>query len=255
MKTIRHGFMILCTAALFPALPAAAADPSSPAPQVTVPGASEPEATHRSWDPLPFSLSTEMRATWIVQDDARRLWGKRSPSGGALSFAYDGFRVARKTTVGLDLAWVSITASTTNDVQLPQKMNTQVFDLGVSLRYEVFPWLSPYARVAGGVGWATLSMGSSGFDLRDRVALFEGSAGAGLLARSPGVRIALARRSFRLALVGRVEGGYITGNATNFSLKLHTSGVNTDPIPVAPVSVGEVARRFPYLRVSLGVAF
>jgi hypothetical protein len=30
---------------------------------------------------------------------------------------------------------------------------------------------------------------------------------------------------------------------------------NKNPIPVEPVSVGEVARRFPYLRISLGVGF
>jgi hypothetical protein len=146
-------------------------------------------------------------------------------------------------------------ASTATGLDLPQKSSTQAFDLGLSLRYRVFRWLSPYARVAGGMGWATLSVGSPGFALRDRAFLYQGSAGGGLLFRSPGVRLVRSQRWPPVAFVGRVEGGYTMGNDASFSLKPSLSGSTKDPIPLAPVSVGEVTRRFPYLRVSLGVGF
>jgi len=255
MTTIRHGFLILSTAALLPALPVVAHGAPAPAAEEAILEASVPEASPTSWEPLRFALAAEIQTGWMVQDDARLLWGRRSPTGAGLSLSYDAPRVARKTTVGLDLSWLATTVSTTNGLDLPQKTSTQVFGLGVSLRYDVFRWLSPYARVAGGMGWAALTMGSPGFDLRDREFLYQGSAGAGLLVRSPAVRLSHSGRLPALAFVGRVEGGYTLGNATDFSLKLYSDGSGKDPIPVEAVSVGEVARRFPYLRISLGVGF
>ena len=255
MTTIRHAFLILSTAAFVPALPAAADSPAEPAAQAAIPAAIEPEPPSRSWEPFRFSLSAEVQTAWMLQDDARRLWGKRSLAGAGLSLAYDAIDFGGKTTLGLDLSWLSTTASTTNSLDLTQKTSTHVFNLGLSLRYEVFRWLSPYARVAGGMGWTSLSMGSSGLDLHDRVLLYQGSAGAGLLVRSPSVRIGHTRRWPSLAVVGRVEGGYIMGNATSFSLKSSLNGSNQDPIPLEPVSVGQAARRFPYLRITIGVGF
>jgi hypothetical protein len=260
MTTIRQGFLILSTAGLLPALPAAADSPAWPAAQAAIPAASEPEAPTTSWEPLRFALAAEIQTAWMLQDDARRLWGKRNVGGAGLSLSYDAVEVSDRMTLGLDLSWLATVVSTTMawtaaGLDLPQKSSTQVFSLGLSLRYQVFRWLSPYARVAGGTGWAALTVGSPGFDLRDRAFLYQGSAGAGLLFRSSGVRLIRSPRWPPVAFVGRVEGGYTMGNATNFSLTLHTDGSIKDPIPVAPVSVGEVARRFPYLRVSVGVGF
>jgi len=255
MTTIRHRFLILSTAAFLPALPVAAQDALPPAARTAVPQASETEAHSTSWEPLRFALAAEIQTAWMLQDDARRLWGKRNTGGAGLSLSYDAPQVARKTTVSLDLSWLASAVSTTNGLDLPQKTSTQIFGLGLSVRYDVFRWLSPYARVAGGMGWAALTMGSPDFDLRDRAFVYQGSAGAGLLVRSPGVHLVRSRRWPPLAFVGRVEGGYTIGNATDLSLKLHSSGSGKDPIPVEAVSVGEVARRFPYLRVSLGVGF
>ncbi len=271
MKTICHGFLILSTVTLLPAFPAAAADPPGPAAEPAIPApaagppwpvayqafhrATEPEFPATSWAPLRFSLAGEVRAAWMLQDDARRLWGRRSLYGEGLSVSYDALRVGGKTTIGLDLSWLATVASTTPSSELSQKTSTQVFDLGLTVRYQVFRWLSPYARVAGGMGWTAFSIDSSNFDLRDRALLYQGSAGAGLLFRSPGLRIDRTRLWPVVAFIGRVEGGYTVGNATDFSLKLHSDASNKDPIPVESVSVGEVARRFPYLRISLGVGF
>ena len=191
----------------------------------------------------------------MLQDDARRLWGKPGLFGEGLSVSYEALRVGGKTTLGLDLSWLATMASTPPDSQLSQKTSTQVFDLGLTARYQVFRWLSPYARVAGGMGWEVLSIASSGLDLRDRVFLYQGSAGAGLFFRSAGLRFDRTRPWPQVAFVGRVEGGYTIGNATDFLLKLHSDGSNKDPIAVEPVSVGEVVRRFPYMRITVGVGF
>lgn len=260
MKPICQGFLMLLIAALGPALPAAADSSALPATRAAIPAASEPEAPTTSWEPLRFALAAEIQTAWMLQDDARQLWGRRSVGGAGLSLSYDAVEVSDRMTLGLDLSWLATAVSTTMawtaaGLDLPQKSSTQVFNLGLSLRYRVFRWLSPYARVAGGTGWAALMVGSPGFDLRDRVFLYQGSAGAGLLVRSPGVRIGHSRRWPPLALVGRVEGGYSVGNDASFSLKPSLSGSTKDPIPLAPVSVGEATRRFPYLRVSVGVGF
>ena len=236
-------------------IPAAAAGPPWPVAQQPIPQAKEPEGPATTWDPVRFSLSAQVQVGWMLQDDARRLWGKQGLFGEGLSVSYEALRVGGKIAVGLDLSWLATIASTPPDSQLSQKTSTQVFDLGLTVRYQVFRWLSPYARVAGGMGWAALSIGSSDLDLRDRVFLYQGSAGAGLLFRSPGLRFDRTRPWPQVAFVGRVEGGYTMGNATDFSLKLHSEGSNKDPIPVAPVSVGEAARRFPYLRITVGVGF
>jgi hypothetical protein len=290
MKTICHGFLILSTAALLPAFPAAAdgappwpvaqqpipaaADgpppwpsyqrpmpaaaarpPAWPVAQQPIPEPSEPEGPVTSWDPLRFSLSAEVHAAWMLQDDARRLWGKSSLFGEGLSLSYDALRVGSTARVGLDLSWLATMVSTPSSSALSQKTSTQVFDLGLTVRYEVFRWFSPYARVAGGMGWTALSIGSSDLDLRDRAFLYQGSAGAGLLFRTAGLRFDRAKPWPQVAFIGRVEGGYTMGNATDFSLKLHSDGSNQAPIPVASVSVGEVARRFPYLRITVGIGF
>lgn len=290
MKTICHGFLILSTAALLPAFPAAAdgappwpvaqqpmpaaADgpppwpsyqrpmpaaaarpPAWPVAQQPIPEPSEPEGPVTSWDPLRFSLSAEVHAAWMLQDDAQRLWGRRSLFGEGLSLSYDALRVGSTARVGLDLSWLATMVSTPSSSALSQKTSTQVFDLGLTVRYEVFRWFSPYARVAGGMGWTALSIGSSDLDLRDRAFLYQGSAGAGLLFRTAGLRFDRAKPWPQVAFIGRVEGGYTMGNATDFSLKLHSDGSNQAPIPVAPLAVGEVARRFPYLRITVGIGF
>jgi hypothetical protein len=260
MTTIRRAFLMLSTTALLPALPATADGPTPPATQAAIPEASEPTLPTTAWEPLRFALAAEFQTGWMLQDDARRLWGKRSVGGVGLSFSYDAIRLGGRMTLGLDVSWLATKTSTTMDstatgFNLPQKSSTQVFNLGLSLRYNVFRWLSPYARVAGGTGWAALTLGSAGFDLRDRAVIYQGSAGAGLLVRSAGVRVGRTRKWPTLAFVGCVEGGYTMGNATSFSLKSSVDGSNKDPIPVAPVSIGEVTRRFPYLRISIGVGF
>jgi hypothetical protein len=256
MTTIRQGFLIVCTAALWPALPAAADEPIWPAAEMAMPAApSEPEVPAVSWDPLHFALAAELHSVWIVQDDARRLWGKDRLTSGGLSVSWDALQVGRKMTLGLDLAWIWTKVSAATDATPAQEISTQVFDLGLSLRYEILHWLAPYVRVGGGMGWADLSLSQSGFELRDRARLYQGSAGAGVFFRSPGLSLGRTKRSPRLAFVGRMEGGYTVGNATEFSLTLQAEGASKNPIPVAPVSSGEVRRRFPYLRVSVGVAF
>ena len=253
MTTIRQGLLIFCTT-LLPAVPAAADDADATVAETVVPeAASEPEVPAASWDPMHFALSAELRSVWIRQDDAQRLWGKQRLTSEGLSASYDALRIAGKMTLGLDLAWLSTKVS--SDAALSQNVSTQVFDVALSLRYEVLHWLAPYARIAGAVGWVDLSINQPGFELRDRDLVYQGSAGAGLFFRSPGLSLGRTKRSPRLTFVSRLEGGYTVGNTTGFSLKLHADGTSQNPVPVAPVSVGEVTQRFPYLRVSVGVAF
>jgi len=255
MTTIRQGFLISCIAGLLPALPAAAQGPDWTATETVVPAVSQPEVPVATWDPMHLSLSAEVRNAWILQDDAQRLAGKRQLTSGGLSLSYDALKLGSKMTLGLDLSWLSSKVSSGATATLAQETKTQVFELGLSLRYEILHWLAPYARVGGGMGWMDFSISQPGFDLRDRAHLYQGSAGAGLFARSPGLSLGRTKRSPRVAFVGRVEGGYTIGSSMDFTLDLHADGARKNPIPVAPVAMGEVPRRFPYLRVSVGVGF
>jgi hypothetical protein len=262
MRTTCAALPLLATAFLLPSSPASAQPsdwpyatrqplPAKPAPRFT-----EPEGPVASWDPLRFQVGLETRTTWLRDDGAKRLAGKHDPTGGGLSLQADVLRPNDKLAARLDLGWVTTSNSTFQDTtNLEEQLETNVISLGLSARYNLLRWLGPYARLAGGVGWDKVTVGSGASSLHDRQVFGQGSAGAGISLRSPGLRFWQSPSAPTVGVMGQVEGGYALASGSDFSLKSSPGGSTASPIPTIPVAIGHVARSAPYLRIALGIAF
>ena len=256
--------MLLASAFLLLALPAsaqpvewpgvprqAAAAQPRPAAQLTV-----PEGPVASWDPFRFQVGLESRTSWLLDDGAKKLAGTHSTPAGGLSLQADVFRPNDQIAARLDLSWVTSTANNYQDgYGISQRLVSNVLSFGVSLRYNLLSWMGPYARLAGGIGWDKLTVGSGTTSLHDRQIFGQGSAGAGLSLRSPGLRFSQSAWSPSVGIMGQIEGGFAVASGSDFNLQSSPSGSEPSAIPTTAVTIGHVGRSAPYLRVSLGIAF
>lgn len=263
MKTMTSiPLLSLAAACLLPASPASAQvyDYNSavrqppqprPAPQLTV-----PEGPMTSWEPLRFEVALETRTSWLLDDGARRLAGKNAPTGGGLSLQADVLRPNDKVAARVDLGWITTSSTTYQDgSMLFEKLETNLISLGVSARYNLLRWLAPYARLAGGVGWDKLNVGSGPANLHDRRVFGQGSAGAGVQLRSPGLRFWQSPSAPLVGVMGQIEGGFAVSTGSDFALQSSPAGSGANTIPTTPVAIGHVGRNAPYLRATFGIAF
>jgi hypothetical protein len=216
----------------------------------------EPEGPVFSWQPPRFAVAAESRTTWVQDSAARRLVGKRAPTGGGLSLQADAWRPSDKLVAKVDLGW----ALTSTTDQQPasseiESLDTHLLSLGVSARYHLFRWLAPYARLAGGMGWDKLTVGSGAGQLHDKHTFGHASVGGGIYLRSPSLQLRASRPSLALGLIGNLEAGYMLATSSTFSLQSSPAAGAKDAIPTQPVVIGEVGRNAPYLRLSFGLAF
>ncbi|HEX7508118.1 MAG TPA: hypothetical protein VF550_15185 [Polyangia bacterium] len=262
MKSMTCAALLLTARSLLPSSPALAqvSDwpyatrqplPAKPAPRFT-----EPEGPVTSWDPQRFQVGLETRTTWLLDDAAKRLAGKRSTTGGGLSLQADVLRPIDKLAARVDLSWVTTSSTTLQEnTSLSERLDTHVISLGLSARYSLLRWLSPYARLAGGVGWDKLTVGSGVNSMHDRQVFGQGSAGAGVSLRSPGLRFWRSPSAPFVGVMGQIEGGYALASGSDFSLQSSPAGSAANAIPTSPIAIGHVGRSAPYLRASLGIAF
>jgi len=230
------------------------ADPWEPA--VYEPAPELPSTPVATWDPLRFGLALEGKTTFPQDDAAKRLAGKRAPAGGGLSLRAEVLRPTSRITLELDLSWlITQTTQRREDDGLSQRLTSNAFSLGASLRYQILPWLSPYVRLAGGLAWDALKLSDDAVDLHDRQIYGHGSLGGGLYFRSPSLRLFSATSTRRLGFLGRVEGGYLLAQGGEYSLHASLPAGDASPIPSSTVPIGKAERHAPYLRVSLGIAF
>ena len=219
----------------------------------------QPELPVTSWDPLRFALAIEGQTRWPQNDAAKRLAGTRSPTSGGLTAQAEIFRPTNKSAVRVDLGWTTYSVlnaqDDANNATSNERLKTNVITAGLSARYAVFPWLSPYARLAGGIGWDKLQVGEDAGALHDRQTFGQGSAGAGIMVRSPGLRFWQSLSAPFVGLVAQIEGGYTVASGSDFALQSSPSGSGKATIPTTTVALGHVDRNAPYLRVMAGVGF
>lgn len=205
-----------------------------------------------SWDPPRFAVAFESQSSWLVHDSAKRIAGHERTSAVGLSLQADVLRPRPGIAVRLDLAWVRSSATSYQaERSLSEQVETQRLSLGVAVRYEWLPYLSPFARVAAGLGHEKVTVA----DLHDRHYYGQGSVGAGLVLRSPGLRLSQGDRAPLLGLIAHLEGGYALASSSDIVLHADAPSSNAKPIPTSEVRLGRVERDAPYLRVSLGLAF
>jgi hypothetical protein len=263
-------------AAEAPAAPAGVAPAAQPVPGQPVAGASpaqvfapppgypyayqplppRPERTEDtgptfSWEPLRLAIALEHRTSWLREDAAQRMAGGERASAGGLSVQADVLRPRDQVVLRADLAWLNQTHSAYRDGSSPsEQLKSNLVALGASLRYDLWCWLAPFARVTAGLGWDKLTVA----DLHDRQFFGQGTVGAGLVLRSPGLHLWRGKHS-AVGLVGQVEGGYALASGSDFVLHADARASGDHPIPTSDVALGRVSRSVPYLRVSLGLAF
>jgi hypothetical protein len=209
-----------------------------------------------SWSELPFGVAGDLRTFWPQDSATRRLVGKKTSDNGGLSISYDVLKVMDRVVARVDLGWgsasnVNASPSSTDE----EKLRTQLVTLGLSLRYHVLRWLAPYARVAGGVGWDKVTVGSASGEWQDKHTFAHGSVGGGLFLRSPTLTLWPSHPTFGLALMGSIEGGYFLAPSSKLSLQASSDPDIKNPIPTASVPIGTMGRSAPYLRVTVGLAF
>lgn len=216
----------------------------------------EPEGPKLSWNPLRIGVALETQTTWLQNDAARRIVGKGTPTAVGLALHYEALRPAPNLTVKLDLGWMTSSSSTTQPTNSgnTESYDTNLVTLGISLRYQIFRWLSPYARVAGGMGWDKLSVGNGSGNLEDEHKFGHAAAGGGIFVRSPGLCMRPSTASYCAAFMGHVEGGYMVGTSSTLSLHSSPASGVSNPVPTESVPLGDVGRSAPYVRVSLGIA-
>ncbi len=216
----------------------------------------EPQGPTLSWNLLRIGLTLETQTTWPQDSAARRIFGKGAPTATGLALHYEALRPSPNLTAKLDLGWVTTSASNT---QPSNSANSEEYDvnlvtLGISLRYQLLRWLAPYARVAGGMGWDKLSVGNGSGNLEDKHKFGHVAAGGGVFLRSPGLCVRRSPPSYCVAFIGNIEGGYMVGTSSSWSLRASPASGVSDPVPTESVPLGDMGRSAPYLRVSLGVA-
>lgn len=209
-----------------------------------------------SWDELPLGVAGDLRTFWPQNSGTRRLVGKKTSDNGGLCVSYDILKLMNRVVAKVDLGWgLASHVNARPDSADEEKLRTQLVSLGLSLRYHVFRWLAPYARVAGGVGWDKVTVGGSSGQWQDKHTFAHGSVGGGLFLRSPGLSLWPNHPAFGLALMGSIEGGYFVAPSSDLSLKASSDPDIKNPIPTAAVPIGKMGRSAPYLRVTLGLAF
>jgi hypothetical protein len=159
----------------------------------------------------------------------------------------------------VDLGWTTSSVlnaqDSANNATSNERLKTNVIALGLSARYAVLPWLSPYARLAGGIGWDKLQIGEGSGAMHDRQTFGQGSAGAGIMVRSPSLRVWQSASAPFLGLLAQIEGGYTVASGSDFALQSSPSGSGQGTIPTTTVALGHVDRSAPYLRFMAGIAF
>jgi hypothetical protein len=209
-----------------------------------------------AWDPLRFGIAAEIRTLWPQNSATRRLVGKDDPNSGGVAISGDVLRPSDKLRAVVDLGW-NLMNNTNANTWSPdqQKLRTHLVTMGLSLRYFVRPWLAPYARVAGGLGWDKVSVESGSETFQDKHLFTHGAAGGGVYLRSPGLRIASKYPGFSTAVMGSIEGGYFLAPSSDVSLKASSDPQIKNPISSPSVPIGTMGRSAPYLRVTFGLAF
>jgi hypothetical protein len=205
-----------------------------------------------SWAPLRFAVAFESRTTWLLDDGAKRLAGKTRPTGMGVGVQADLRKLQENVVVRLDLGWVGTSGSQyRSDAMVTEQLKSNLFSLGVAVRYHVWRWLAPFARLSGGLGWDKLTVA----DLHDRQVFGNGAVGAGLFLRSPGVGLWQGSSALFLGLSGSIEAGYAVASGSDFVLTADNGSSSETPIPTSQVPLGHVGRSAPYVRASVGLAF
>lgn len=259
-----------------PATPDAPAIEVAPAPQPAEPAVPSRAAPMPAPEPIRLAaLPTETRAfvyddgltpwgvwldldhLYLTRDNDKRMTNGKGIPGGGLSLSYDLFRPMPRVVLSVDLGWANEKSSGTWTDGAAADVTSDQLRVGASLRYRVYDFVCPYVHLSAGAGRSRMDVRTgSGETLTDKAGFFQGSLGGGLSFRSPAMALTKGANPWRMGLAVNVEGGYIVGSKTAFTLKgAGAADGEKEPIESVGVPVGAVSRNRPYLRVGIGLVF
>jgi hypothetical protein len=240
-----------------PAMPTRSTPMPAPEPAVLAAPLPAPRTFTYGDESTRWGVWLDLDHLFLTRDDDKRMTDAKGISGGGLSLSYDLLRLAPKAVLSVDAGWANEKSSGAWTNGAATDVASNQLRVGAAVRYGLLSWLYPYAHVSAGVGRSRMEVrtGSDGA-LTDKQGFAQGALGGGLSIRSPSMALGKGANPWRLGLSLNVEGGYIVGSKTAFTVKgPGAADGEKEPIAVTGVSVGDVSRSRPYLRISMGVLF
>lgn len=180
------------------------------------------------------------------------------PKGGLVI----GVDVARSGAALFAIDVNALFTGTSSEGPLPNyiskgEMSETDLGAGLTLRYDLWSWLAPQARVGGGVALQDTLLLSPDFgDLRRKFTTGYLTLGGGIALTTPSQRLHRTRSYLNsLGLRIMVEGGYHLGQELEFSVKAKPINDSDAPNPIAQTTLGVLPQSGPYLRVSVHARF
>ncbi len=229
----------------------------------------------RAADAIVTKAAAPARSRITVALDVLTFWrpsGQRLFHNGAkdagvgLSASFDTISLGRRGMLALGGGWYRESSSSTWAGGNRSDFSANSLYASAALRFAVWSWLQPYARVCGGAafGKAQLGLGgdvqggrSSAWSLEGSARSAMGSVGAGLHLRTHTLNSEGSHMP-PLALSAALEGGYEL--ATRMPLVVAPPApandkIAQDQIATEGIALGDLARSRPYFRLALAIHF
>lgn len=206
----------------------------------------------------PWSVSIEIGPTWQHDPSMQAfLSGNGVPPASGVSVGRDLVHLGPRFTLGAELGFRTVA----NEGYVRQSFNTSLnlwqLQAGVSLRWELTRWMTPYARITAGATALDASVRDANDNTLDASAwTAHAGAGLGVLLTSGAWFESVGATTLRFTLA--VEGGYQRAlpAALDASPPAPTDErLAADQIALQSTTLGSVNPSAAYLRVALGARF
>ncbi len=203
---------------------------------------------------VPLSVALDIDTIWRLDDAYQSFASQRSGTDVGVTASYDVIRLFPRAVLALGLGWH--TESLARGLPSGESaVDIRTLSLSGVLRWSLWSWLEPHARLALGSAWGTARLNINE-PLEGSAWSPQASAGAGFRLRSKAV-IRLAR-GFGLGFSAGAEGGFTVGGPMRLRLSRpepDDEKLAKDRLAAAALDIGRLGRAHPYLRVSLAMLF
>jgi hypothetical protein len=207
------------------------------------------EVEHHGDAGAPFTFGLGPTFSWHNDRGYRYLSGHDRATDLELLGTYDVLAPVSRLVIAVGASYRHGSASGEQGLELAQ----HTVQAEIMPRVVVLPWLVPHARIAGGVVTSVVEL-DSGYSraIEDRDTSYTFTLGGGLTLRTP-ARLFESSRG-RMASLGfgvAVDAGYTFASAAQFGEKRE----QVHGVTRAPLSLGTLERKAPYVRLLFLVRF
>jgi hypothetical protein len=243
--------------AVKPAPKPVTAPPPQPAAPAPVPLSAPPDSPPAPMGPVDqhFTLAVNVDVLWNTDPGFDVFSSDDTATQGGLSAGY-AFWVDGPWTLVPELGWgrhVQSSEGLFDGALTSAELDTDTFYASLAARYELFDFVEPHVRLAGGLSWIAATFETDGASFEDHALPPFASAGAGVSIKTRDRMLQKNTGSLAtLALALTVEGGYGFWLPAEFEL-----APTEDPgrIRQDTTSLGELNNSGPYVRVAFSSRF